>query len=70
MFAMETYAAVRAAFIVALRFSGASPVNLARETRITPRGEEPRDFPLFCQRISFFPDVAEHEAVTDIPARH
>lgn len=29
-------------------------------------GEELRDFPLFCQRISFFPDVPEHEAVTDI----
>lgn len=29
-------------------------------------GEEPRDFPLYCQRISFFPDVPEHEAVTDI----
>jgi AraC family transcriptional regulator len=29
-------------------------------------GEEPRDFPLYCQRVSFFPDVAEHEAVTDI----
>ncbi|WP_269582724.1 AraC family transcriptional regulator [Roseibium sp. Sym1] len=29
-------------------------------------GEEPRDFPLFIQRLSFFPDVAEHEAETDI----
>jgi len=29
-------------------------------------GEEPRDFPLYCQRISFYPDVAEHEAVTDL----
>jgi len=29
-------------------------------------GEEPRDFPLFVQRVSFFPDVPEHEAVTDI----
>lgn len=29
-------------------------------------GEEPRDFPLYCQRISFFPDVPEHEAVTDL----
>jgi hypothetical protein len=70
MFAVETYAAVRAAFNVALRFFGGSPVNLARETRIAPRGEGPRDFPLFCQRISFFPDVAEHEAVTAITARH
>jgi AraC family transcriptional regulator len=29
-------------------------------------GEEPRDFPLYFQRLSFFPDVAEHEAATDI----
>jgi len=29
-------------------------------------GCELRDFPLFAQRISFFPDVPEQEAVTDI----
>ncbi len=29
-------------------------------------GEEPRDFPLYFQRVRFFPDVPEHEAVTDI----
>ena len=29
-------------------------------------GEEPRDFPVFFQRVRFFPDVPEHEAVTDI----
>lgn len=29
-------------------------------------GEEPRDFPLFFQRVSFFPDVPEHEAITDV----
>ena len=29
-------------------------------------GDEPRDFPLFVQRVKFFPDVAEHEAVTDV----
>lgn len=29
-------------------------------------GEEPRDFPLYIQRVSFFPDVPENEAVTDI----
>lgn len=28
--------------------------------------QELRDFPLYCQRVSFFPDVSEHEAVTDI----
>lgn len=29
-------------------------------------GEEPRDLPLFVQRVKFFPDVPEHEAVVDI----
>jgi AraC family transcriptional regulator len=29
-------------------------------------GEEPRDFPLFLQRVRFFPEVAEPEAVTDV----
>ena len=29
-------------------------------------GEQMRDFPLFFQRIAFFPDVAEGEAVTDL----
>lgn len=29
-------------------------------------GEELRDFPLYCQRVSFFPDVPEHKAVTDV----
>jgi len=29
-------------------------------------GEELRDAPLFIQRLSFFPDVPEHEAETDI----
>jgi AraC family transcriptional regulator len=29
-------------------------------------GEEPRDFPLFFQRLSFFPDVPENEATTDV----
>lgn len=29
-------------------------------------GEELRDFPLFCQRVVFFPDVPEHEALTDL----
>lgn len=29
-------------------------------------GEELRDVPLYCQRIAFFPDVPEHEAVTDV----
>lgn len=29
-------------------------------------GAELRDFPIYVQRLSFFPDVAENEAVTDI----
>jgi AraC family transcriptional regulator len=29
-------------------------------------GERPRDFPLYCQRVTFFPDVPEHQAITDI----
>ena len=28
--------------------------------------EELRDFPLFLERVSFFPDVPEHQMVTDI----
>lgn len=29
-------------------------------------GEELRDFPLYAQRVRFFPDVPEHEAITDL----
>lgn len=29
-------------------------------------GEELRDFPLYCQRLTFFPDVPEHEVLTDL----
>jgi AraC family transcriptional regulator len=29
-------------------------------------GEQLRDFPLFCERVEFFPDVPEDEAVTDV----
>ena len=29
-------------------------------------GEELRDFPLYLQRVKFFPDVSENEAVTDV----
>jgi AraC family transcriptional regulator len=29
-------------------------------------GEEPRDFPLYFRRVKFFPDVPEHEAVTEV----
>lgn len=29
-------------------------------------GEETRDFPFYCQRISFYPDVSEQDAITDL----
>ena len=29
-------------------------------------GEEVRDFPLYCQRLSFFPEVPEHETVAEL----
>ncbi|WP_445679539.1 AraC family transcriptional regulator [Radicibacter daui] len=29
-------------------------------------GDETRDFPLYCQRLSFFPEVPEHEAVAEL----
>ena len=29
-------------------------------------GEEARDFPLYCKRIAFFPEVPEHEAVAEL----
>ncbi len=29
-------------------------------------GEEARDFPLYCHRIAFFPEVPEHEAVAEL----
>jgi AraC family transcriptional regulator len=35
-------------------------------TWLPASGEEPRDFPLYCQRIAFFPDVPEHQAATDL----
>jgi AraC family transcriptional regulator len=29
-------------------------------------GEELRDFPFFAQRVAFYPEVDEHEAITDL----
>ena len=29
-------------------------------------GEEARDFPIYCQRFSFFPDVPAHETVAEL----
>jgi AraC family transcriptional regulator len=33
---------------------------------LPPSGEEPRDAPLFVQRVSLYPEVPENEAITDI----
>ncbi|WP_437604880.1 AraC family transcriptional regulator [Sorangium sp. So ce834] len=35
-------------------------------TWLPASGEEPRDYPLFLQRVRFFPEVPDHEGVTDI----
>jgi AraC family transcriptional regulator len=43
-----------------------APANFLYRDWLPASGEETRDFPLYCQRISFFPDVPEHEAVTDL----
>jgi AraC family transcriptional regulator len=40
--------------------------NFLYATWLSASGQEPRDFPLFLQRVRFFPDVPEHEAVTDV----
>lgn len=41
-------------------------VRTLYERWLPQSGHEVRDFPLFLQRVSFFPDVAEHEAILDI----
>ncbi|MGI4745358.1 MAG: AraC family transcriptional regulator [Janthinobacterium lividum] len=33
---------------------------------LPPSGEEARDFPLYCQRLSFFPEVPEREAIAEL----
>lgn len=44
---------------------GPAALYLYREW-LPQSGEEARDFPLYCQRLAFFPDVPEHEAVVDL----
>lgn len=44
----------------------AAPAAVLYRDWLPASGEETRDFPLYCQRVSFFPDVPEHEAVTDL----
>jgi AraC family transcriptional regulator len=41
-------------------------INYLYATWLPASGEEPRDFPLYLQRVKFFPDVPEHEAVIDL----
>ena len=33
---------------------------------LPPSGQELRDFPLFCRRVRFFPDVPQEESVTEL----
>jgi len=33
---------------------------------LPPSGEEARDFPIYCQRLSLFPEVPEHETAADL----
>jgi AraC family transcriptional regulator len=53
-----------------LRVIGAENVEPAIEFLyrdwLPASGEDLRDFPLYCQRVSFVPMVPEHEAITDI----
>lgn len=54
-----------------LRVTGSSddltgPAHSLYREWLPDSGEELRDFPLYCQRVAFFPDVPEHEAVTDL----
>ena len=41
------------------------PEHLYREW-LPSSGEEARDFPLYCQRLAFFPEVPEHEAIAEL----
>lgn len=41
-------------------------VNYLYSDWLKQSGEELRDFPLFFERVSFFPDVSENEMITDI----
>ena len=44
---------------------GATIIYLYREW-LPASGAELRDYPVYVQRVSMFPDVPEHEAVTDV----
>ena len=48
------------------RIRGAMLDELRSADWLPRSGEEPRDFPFFAQRVAFYPEVPEHEAVTDL----
>lgn len=41
-------------------------IHYLYSTWLPKSGEEPRNFPLFVRRVRFFPDVPEHEALTEL----
>lgn len=43
-----------------------APATFLYRDWLPASGEAPRDFPLYCRRVSFFPDVPAHEAVTEL----
>lgn len=58
--------------VAALRIHGAAGEDLEPAALFLYRdwlpisGEQLRDFPLYCQRVKFFPLVPAHEAITDL----
>jgi AraC family transcriptional regulator len=43
-----------------------APATFLYRDWLPDSGEEPGDFPLFCQRVTFYPDVPEHQTATDL----
>lgn len=43
-----------------------APVLYLYRDWLPASGEETRDFPIYCERVRFFPDVPENEAITDL----
>lgn len=43
-----------------------SSISYLYSSWLPESGEELRDFPLYVQRVKFFPDVPEHESIVDI----
>ena len=43
-----------------------SPALYLSRQWLPASGEEARDFPLYCQRLAFFPEVPEHEAIAEV----